>query len=81
MGFSARTPLPPGLAVRCAPTEADQQTGTHLKGVAHDFSARLLGGVCGIAGAFSTLDDTAAFLRYLLDPATAQNPPPSARPG
>jgi CubicO group peptidase (beta-lactamase class C family) len=70
-------PLPPGLAARCAPTEADQQTGTHLKGVAHDFSARLLGGVCGIAGAFSTLDDTAT----CSTPPPPRTPPPSARPG
>ncbi|AJF67744.1 serine hydrolase domain-containing protein [Streptomyces vietnamensis] len=64
-------PLPTGLAVRCAPTELDQDTGTHLKGVAHDFSARLLGGVCGIAGTFTVLDDLTAFLRYMLDPTTA----------
>lgn len=63
-------PLPPDLVARCAPTEHDQETGVHLKGVAHDFSARLLG-VCGVAGVFSTLDDTATFLRYLLAPATA----------
>lgn len=68
-------PLPPDLAARCAPTELDQDTGAHLKGTAHDFSARLLG-VCGIAGAFSVLDNLTVFLRYLLDPATAP-----ARPG
>ncbi|WP_407704350.1 serine hydrolase domain-containing protein [Streptomyces spongiae] len=39
-------PLPDGAAARCAPTELDDGTGTHLKGSAHDFSARLLGGVC-----------------------------------
>jgi len=61
-------PLPPHVAARCAPTELDDQTGVHLKGIAHDFSARLLGGGCGIAGAFSTLADTEKFLRYLLDP-------------
>ncbi len=44
-------PLPPELAARCAPTELDEDTGRHLKGTAHDFSARLLDGVCGIAGA------------------------------
>ncbi|MFJ8730566.1 serine hydrolase domain-containing protein [Streptomyces bauhiniae] len=38
-------PLPDEIAVRCAPTELDPDTDTHLKGVAHDFSARLLGGV------------------------------------
>lgn len=68
-------PLLTNVAVRCAPTELDQDTGTHLKGTAHDFSARLLGGVCGIAGAFSVLDDLTAFLRYLLDPAQTTKPP------
>ncbi|MFD7885288.1 serine hydrolase domain-containing protein [Streptomyces bauhiniae] len=60
-------PLPDAIAARCAPTELDQDTDTHLKGVAHDFSARLLSGVSGIAGAFTVLDDLAAFLRYMLD--------------
>ncbi|WP_411146357.1 serine hydrolase domain-containing protein [Streptomyces sp. x-80] len=64
-------PLPGHLAARCAPTELDQDTDTHLKGVAHDFSARLLGGVCGIAGTFTVLDDLSLFLRYMLEPATA----------
>ncbi|MFE9850611.1 serine hydrolase domain-containing protein [Streptomyces sp. NPDC005576] len=64
-------PLPAELAARSAPTELDQDTDTHLKGVAHDFSARLLGGVCGIAGAFTVVDDLAAFLRHMLAPATA----------
>ncbi|MEJ8650699.1 serine hydrolase domain-containing protein [Streptomyces sp. MS1.AVA.3] len=64
-------PLPDPIAARCAPTELDQETDTHLKGIAHDFSARLLGGVCGIAGAFTVLDDLTRFLRYMLDPATA----------
>ncbi|MFF5548688.1 serine hydrolase domain-containing protein [Streptomyces olivaceoviridis] len=64
-------PLPADLAARCAPTELDQNTDTHLKGVAHDFSARLLGGVCGIAGVFTVLDDLATFLRYMLGPAAS----------
>ncbi|MBK3533628.1 beta-lactamase family protein [Streptomyces sp. MBT56] len=64
-------PLPDEIAARCAPTELDQDTDTHLKGVAHDFSARLLGGVCGIAGVFTALDDLIRFLRYMLEPATA----------
>ncbi|MFD8219240.1 serine hydrolase domain-containing protein [Streptomyces sp. NPDC059697] len=64
-------PLPAEIAARCAPTELDQDTDTHLKGVAHDFSARLLGGVCGIAGAFTVLDDLAVFLRYMLDASAA----------
>ncbi|MGW5659848.1 serine hydrolase domain-containing protein [Streptomyces sp. NPDC003758] len=69
MGSTRFGPLPPDLAARCAPTELDQDTDTHLKGVAHDFSARLLGGMCGIAGAFTVLDDIAVFLRYMLDTA------------
>lgn len=64
-------PLPADLTARCAPTELDQDTDTHLKGVAHDFSARLLGGVCGIAGTFTVADDLATFLRYMLDTTTA----------
>ncbi|WSW80393.1 beta-lactamase family protein [Streptomyces sp. NBC_00996] len=60
-------PLPAEIATRCAPTEFDQDIDTHLKGIAHDFSARLLGGVCGIAGVFTVLDDLAVFLRYMLD--------------
>lgn len=64
-------PLPADLAAKCAPTELDQDTDTHLKGVAHDFSARLLGGVCGIAGVFTVLDDLVVFLRYMLDHTTA----------
>ncbi|WP_336054704.1 serine hydrolase domain-containing protein [Streptomyces sp. CA2R101] len=68
-------PLPPELTAHCAPTELDKDTGRHLKGTAHDFSARLLGGVCGIAGTFSVLDDLARFLRYMLDPTTAPTAP------
>ncbi|MFD8778850.1 serine hydrolase domain-containing protein [Streptomyces sp. NPDC059916] len=64
-------PLPAEIAATCAPTELDHDTETHLKGVAHDFSARLLGGVCGIAGAFTAAADLAAFLRYMLAPSTA----------
>lgn len=59
-------PLPASLARECAPTEFDQRTGAHLRGTVHDFSARLLGGVCGIAGAFSTVRDCGRFLGYLL---------------
>ncbi|MFD8003005.1 serine hydrolase domain-containing protein [Streptomyces mirabilis] len=67
-------PLPAEIAARCAPTELDQDTDTHLKGVAHDFSARLLGGVCGIAGAFTVLGDLIRFLRYMLDASVAPAP-------
>ncbi|MFD9824842.1 serine hydrolase domain-containing protein [Streptomyces violascens] len=59
----------------CAPTELDQDTGLHLRGTAHDFSARLLGGVCGIAGTFSIADDLSAFLRYMLNGTTSPTRP------
>jgi len=68
-------PLPAELRARCAPTELDQATGAHLRGTVHDFSARLLGGVCGISGVFTALDDLARFLRYLLDPTQAADKP------
>ncbi|WP_406336266.1 serine hydrolase domain-containing protein [Streptomyces sp. NBC_00203] len=65
-------PLPDEMATRCAPTELDQDTDTHLKGSAHDFSARLLRGVCGIAGVFTVLDDLVTFLRYMLNASTSR---------
>ncbi|WP_379518984.1 serine hydrolase domain-containing protein [Nonomuraea insulae] len=49
-----------------APTEFDPESGKRLRGIAHDFSARLLGGVCGIAGVFSTLGDVEMFLRHMI---------------
>ncbi|GGS80913.1 esterase [Streptomyces tanashiensis] len=64
-------PLPADMIARCAPTELAEETGTHLKGTAHDFSARLLGGTCGIAGAFSTLADLSRFLQHMLTPTQA----------
>jgi CubicO group peptidase (beta-lactamase class C family) len=66
-------PLSPEEVVRSAPTELDDETGRHLKGRAHDFSARLLGGVCGIAGVFSTVTDLATFAGHMLTP-TASAP-------
>jgi CubicO group peptidase (beta-lactamase class C family) len=61
-------PLPPETVERCAPTEYDEGTGAPLQGTVHDFSARLLGGACGIAGVFTTTGDVGRFLRQLLDP-------------
>ncbi|WP_327067845.1 serine hydrolase domain-containing protein [Kitasatospora sp. NBC_01302] len=61
-------PLPAAAAARCAPTELDQASGEHWQGTVHDPSARLLGGVCGIAGVFSTADDLGVYLRHLLAP-------------
>ncbi|WP_329127311.1 serine hydrolase domain-containing protein [Streptomyces sp. NBC_01465] len=68
-------PLAASANERCAPTELDETTELHLKGTAHDFSARLLVGICGIAGVFSTLDNITTFLRYMLDPATTADRP------
>ncbi|MEV0422678.1 serine hydrolase domain-containing protein [Streptosporangium canum] len=63
-------PLPAALIGRYAPTELDPGTGAHLKGVVHDFSARLLNGVCGIAGVFAAADDLGS------SSATSWPPPP-----
>jgi hypothetical protein len=62
-------PLPTDAVARCAPTELEEETGTHIKGIAHDLPARLLGGTCGIAGTFSTVTDLGRFLRHMLAPA------------
>ncbi|MFE0642964.1 serine hydrolase domain-containing protein [Streptomyces sp. NPDC058877] len=62
-------PLPVETRARCAPTEHDEESGAPLRGTVHDFSARLLGGACGIAGVFTTVDDIGRFLRQLLAPA------------
>ncbi|MEV7770431.1 serine hydrolase domain-containing protein [Kitasatospora sp. NPDC086791] len=61
-------PLDGALTDRTAPTEYDERAGAHLRGVVHDPSARLLGGVSGNAGAFSTARDLARFLTALLAP-------------
>ncbi|WP_298331316.1 serine hydrolase domain-containing protein [Haloactinopolyspora sp.] len=68
------SPLSPDFVGRCAPTEFDPDHGGHLKGIPHDYSARLLG-VCGSAGAFSVVADLAAFLRYLVAPDQAPRRP------
>ncbi|MFF2079978.1 serine hydrolase domain-containing protein [Kitasatospora sp. NPDC058162] len=61
-------PLGAAEAARTAPTEYHEPTGAHLCGVVHDPSARLLGGVSGNAGAFSTARDLARFLAAVLAP-------------
>ncbi|MER5527254.1 serine hydrolase domain-containing protein [Streptomyces sp. NPDC002677] len=61
-------PLPAEATARCAPTELDDVTGARLRGTAHGWPARLLGGVCGTSGVFTVLPDLAAFLRHLLRP-------------
>ncbi|GGV14921.1 esterase [Kitasatospora herbaricolor] len=71
MTDTAFGPLGPVERARTAPTEFDPATGDYLTGVVHDPSARLLGGVCGSAGAFSTAHDLGLFLTSLLGPGPA----------
>ncbi|MEU6236659.1 serine hydrolase domain-containing protein [Kitasatospora sp. NPDC047058] len=61
-------PLGPAGTARTAPTEYEQEAGAALRGVVHDPSARLLGGVSGNAGVFSTARDLGRFLTALLAP-------------
>lgn len=61
-------PVTPRHGQLVAPTEYCEQAGAHLAGVVHDFSARLLGGVCGISGLFSNVPDLQRFLRAMLAP-------------
>ncbi|MFC9331483.1 serine hydrolase domain-containing protein [Kitasatospora sp. NPDC057015] len=68
MTDTAFGPLDPERRARTAPTEFDEATGGYLRGVVHDPSARLLGGACGSAGAFSTARDLGLLLTALLDP-------------
>jgi uncharacterized protein YbbC (DUF1343 family)/CubicO group peptidase (beta-lactamase class C family) len=53
------------LRSRIAPTEV--LNGQLLRGRVHDGNARLLGGVAGHAGLFSTADDLARFCRMLVN--------------
>ena len=61
-------PLDDWSVAHCAPTELDPETGKHVRGSAHDYSARLLGGVCGVAGAFAPIGSLALFAQYMLAP-------------
>jgi len=56
---------PPAWRKRIAPTEAVNNQGP-LRGVVHDGNARLLNGVAGHAGMFSTASDLSRFCRMLL---------------
>lgn len=56
---------PAGILARCVPTKV--YNGEPLRGVVHDPLARLLGGVSGNAGLFSTADDLAVFAQMMLD--------------
>ncbi len=55
----------PSYLARIAPTERGE-SGRPLEGVVHDPRARLLGGVAGHAGLFSTAGDLARFARMIL---------------
>ncbi|MGK5060525.1 serine hydrolase domain-containing protein [Janthinobacterium sp. LB2P49] len=61
-------PLAAAHGKQVAPTEYCEQAGAHLSGVTHDFSTRLLGGVCGISGLFSNVPDLQRFLQAMLAP-------------
>jgi uncharacterized protein YbbC (DUF1343 family) len=66
LGMNDTTFNPQGkLRERAAPTE--RQGGRWLAGEVHDPRARLLGGVAGHAGLFSTADDLAVYAQMLLD--------------
>ena len=58
---------------KIAPTQYDD-SGTMLRGVAHDPTARRMGGVAGHAGVFSTADDLAKFAQALLSGGTILSP-------
>jgi uncharacterized protein YbbC (DUF1343 family) len=58
---------PQSWTPRIAPTQRDDRTGTMLRGVVHDPTARQMGGVAGHAGLFSTGDDVAKFAQALLN--------------
>lgn len=56
---------PEGFLARCVPTQV--YDGEPLVGVVHDPLARLLGGISGNAGLFSTADDLAVFAQMMLN--------------
>jgi uncharacterized protein YbbC (DUF1343 family) len=56
----------PAQLERIAPTEPDEE-GRMLRGVVHDPRCRLLGGVAGHAGLFSTADDLAVYAQMILN--------------
>ncbi|MCA1859209.1 beta-lactamase family protein [Janthinobacterium sp. HSC-3S05] len=68
MAATGYGPVAPQYGQLVAPTEYCEQAGAHLAGVVHDFSTRLLGGVCGISGLFSNVPDLERFLRAMLAP-------------
>ena len=68
LGMEHTTFMPPASwRDKIAPTEIDERTGQMLRGTVHDPTARMMGGVAGHAGLFSTADDVAKFAQALLD--------------
>ena len=66
LGMTDTMYLPPGrVRSRIAPTEK-LEVGTVLRGVVHDPTTRMMGGVSGQAGVFSTAVDVARFARMML---------------
>ena len=57
---------PPELRKRIAPTEK-LPDGTILRGVVHDPTTRMMGGISGHAGVFSTAENVARFARMMLN--------------
>lgn len=69
-GLGATEFGPVGRSPNVAPTERFLPGGPRIWGQVHDENARLLGGVAGHAGLFSTAADLATYAAWLLDPAT-----------
>ena len=68
LGMEHTTYLPPAAwRDKIAPTQIDERTGEMLRGTVHDPTARMMGGVAGHAGVFSTADDVAKLAQALLD--------------
>ena len=66
LGMSETRFLPPeSWRARIAPTE--RENGVPLRGVVHDPTARMMGGVAGHAGLFTTADDLAKFAEMMLN--------------
>ncbi len=67
LGLKETMYLPPvTFRERIAPTER-LEDGTVLRGVVHDRTTRMMGGVSGQAGVFSTAADVARFARMMLN--------------
>ena len=64
----------PVPAATAAPTGQDPDTGRLLRGTVHDPSARLLGGVSGIAGVFGPAADLGRFLASAAAPSAVPHP-------